>query len=130
MVDNNTDISFDNPVNLCLKQNDGKLVCGGYFSSFSGVSSKGVVRIIPNELLSNQENSKSEIQIIPNPATDFIHIKTTKRDIEKVFVFDLAGKLIMTEYKKDINVSHLPSANYIISIKTSDGIQSFKFIKK
>ena len=130
LVDNNTDISFDNPVNLCLKQNDGKLVCGGYFSSFSGVSSKGVVRIIPNELLSNQENSKSEIQIIPNPATDFIHIKTTKRDIEKVFVFDLAGKLIMTEYKKDINVSHLPPANHIISIKTSDGIQSFKFIKK
>ena len=34
------------------------------------------------------------------------------------------------EYKKDINISHLPSANYIISIKTSDGIQSFKFIKK
>ena len=73
---------------------------------------------------------QSGLVVYPNPATDFIHIKTTKRDIEKVFVFDLAGKLIMTEYKKDINISHLPSANYIISIKTSDGIQSFKFIKK
>lgn len=73
---------------------------------------------------------QSGLVVYPNPATDFIHIKTSKLDIEKVFIFDLAGKLIMTEYKKDINISHLPSANYIISIKTYDGIKSFKFIKK
>lgn len=68
--------------------------------------------------------------IYPNPATDFIHIKTTRLDIEKVFIFDLSGKLIMTEKTKDIKISHLPSAPYIISIKTNDGIKSFKFIKK
>ena len=73
---------------------------------------------------------QSGLVVYPNPATDFIHIKTNKLDIEKVFIFDLSGKLIMTAYKKDINISNLPSANYIISIKTYDGVKSFKFIKK
>ena len=73
---------------------------------------------------------QSGLSVYPNPATDYIHIKTTKRDIEKIFIFDISGKLLMTETKKDINISHLPTANYIISIKTNDGIKSFKLIKK
>ena len=72
----------------------------------------------------------SGLVVYPNPATDFIHVRTSKLDIEKIFIFDLAGKLIMTEFKKDINIRHLPAANYIISIKTYEGIKSFKLIKK
>lgn len=70
-----------------------------------------------------------DLVVYPNPAKDFINIKTTKLDIEKVFIFDLSGKLLISEKSKRINVSQLPSATYIISIKTSDGLKSFKFIK-
>ncbi|QOW10767.1 T9SS type A sorting domain-containing protein [Kaistella flava (ex Peng et al. 2021)] len=73
---------------------------------------------------------KTDLIVYPNPAKDFLYIKTTKLDIEKVFIFDLSGKLIMTEKSKTININHLPSATYIISIKTSDGLKSFKFIKQ
>jgi len=73
---------------------------------------------------------KTDLVVYPNPATDFIHIKTIRQHIEKVFIFDLSGKLILTDDKKDINISHLPAANYIISIKTDEGIKSFKIIKK
>ncbi len=73
---------------------------------------------------------KTDLVVYPNPATDFIHIKTIRQHIEKVFIFDLSGKLILTDDKKDINISHLPAANYIISIKTDEGIKSFKMIKK
>lgn len=80
-----------------------------------------------------QELGTEEVQnnlfVYPNPTSDFINIKTTKLDIEKVFIFDLSGKLIMTEKSKRIDVSHLPSATYIITIKTSDHLKSFKFIK-
>lgn len=72
---------------------------------------------------------KSDLAVYPNPTKDFLNIKTTKLDIEKVFIFDLSGKLIMTENSKRIDVNHLPSATYIISIKTSEGLKSFKFIK-
>lgn len=73
--------------------------------------------------------TKSELVVYPNPATDFINIRTTKLDIEKVFIFDLSGKLVLTENSKRISISHLPSATYVISIKTSSGLKSFKFIK-
>ncbi|WP_165983181.1 T9SS type A sorting domain-containing protein [Chryseobacterium salivictor] len=72
---------------------------------------------------------KTDLTVYPNPAKDFINIKTSKSNIEKVFIFDLSGKLIMTEKSKRIDISLLPSATYIISIKTSDGLKSFKFIK-
>lgn len=75
------------------------------------------------------EEIQNDLFVYPNPTSDFINIKTTKLDIEKVFIFDLSGKLIMTEKSKRIDVSHLPSATYIITIKTSDYLKSFKFIK-
>ena len=74
--------------------------------------------------------TQSGLVVYPNPAIDFIHIKTTRLDIEKVFIFDLSGKLIMAETSKDINISNLPTGNYVLSIKTYDGIKSFKVIKK
>ena len=100
--------------------------------------------VLPNELMElsffrepvtlAQELATAEVKtglvVYPNPTKDFLHIKTTKLDIEKAFIFDLSGKLIMTENVKTLNVSHLPSATYIISIKTSDGLKSFKFIKQ
>lgn len=73
---------------------------------------------------------QSDLVVYPNPTSDFIHIKTNKRNIEKIFIFDISGKILMTETKKDINISHLPAANYIISIKTDEGVKSFKLIKK
>ena len=69
------------------------------------------------------------IVVYPNPTSDFLHIRTSKIDIEKVFIFDLSGKLLQTEKTKTINVKHLPSATYIISIQTSDGLKTFKFLK-
>ena len=126
----NPDTSFDNPVNICLKQNDGKLVCGGFFSMYGTSDSKGVVRIIPNDLLSTSAVSENKIQINPNPTYDFLNIKTTKLDIENVFIHDLTGKLIFSGKSSRINVSKFPSSTYIISIKTSEGLKSFKFIKQ
>lgn len=74
--------------------------------------------------------TQSGLVVCPNPAIDFIHIKTTRLDVEKVFIFDLSGKLIMTETSKYINISHLPTGNYVLSLKTYDGIKLFKVIKK
>lgn len=79
------------------------------------------------DLVTSEENFG--IVVYPNPTSDFLHIRTTKLDIEKVFIFDLSGKLLQTEKTKTINVKHLPSATYIISIQTSDGLKTFKFLK-
>lgn len=75
------------------------------------------------------EEINRDLVVYPNPTSDYLHIKTTKIDIEKIFIFDLSGKLLSTENQRRIDVRHLPSGTYVISIKTSEGIKSFKFIK-
>lgn len=75
------------------------------------------------------ENVNGGLAVYPNPATDFLYIKTTRIDIEKIFIHDLSGKLLYTGTESRIKVAHLPSATYVISIRTSDGVKSFKFIK-
>ena len=70
-----------------------------------------------------------DLIVYPNPTKDFINIKSNRLDIEKIFIFDLSGKLVLTAKDQRINVSHLPSAAYVISIQTSGGLKTFKFIK-
>ncbi len=71
-----------------------------------------------------------DISIYPNPATDYINILNVKHKIEKVAIFDLTGKQMITDTKQKINVSSLPSGVYLLSVKTETGIKNFKFIKQ
>ena len=75
------------------------------------------------------EEINRDLSVYPNPAKDFINIKTNKIKVEKIFIFDLSGKLLFTSFDQRINISHLPSATYILSVKTPDSVKSFKFIK-
>lgn len=75
------------------------------------------------------EEINRDLSVYPNPTKDFINIKTNKINIEKIFIFDLSGKLLFTTSERRINVSHLPAATYILSVKTPDSVKSFKFIK-
>ena len=70
-----------------------------------------------------------DLSVYPNPTKDIINIKTNKINIEKIFIFDLSGKLLFTSSERRINVSHLPASTYILSVKTPDSVKSFKFIK-
>lgn len=75
------------------------------------------------------EEILKDLIIYPNPTSDYLNIKTSKLDIENIYIFDLSGKLLQTTKSKRIDVRALPSATYIISVKTFDGLKSFKFMK-
>ena len=126
------DNSFDSPVNNCVTQNDGKLVCGGYFSNFKGQSSKGVVRIIPTDLLSIDEINSTKIKIAPNPTSDKITIFL--EDNAKANLYDSNGKhissFLLQTNQNTVDISHHPSGIYIIEIISKKQKQSFKLIKK
>ncbi|WP_312749503.1 T9SS type A sorting domain-containing protein [Epilithonimonas hominis] len=131
LENNDTDINFDNPVNNCVKQSDGKLVCGGYFSSFSGKSSKGVVRIIPNDLLSVEDFSLVKIKIAPNPVTDKVSIFIPK-DGTAIF-YDINGKKVgsytLKQNQNEINISKFSKGLYFVEITSDNNTQNFKLIK-
>jgi hypothetical protein len=76
-------------------------------------------------------NEIDEIQIFPNPATEFISIKgISKATIE---VFNLQGQAIQVDYSagqaNQIDISKLQSGVYSMRITTSDGIYVKKLFK-
>jgi len=71
-----------------------------------------------------------DLSIYPNPTSEYINILNVKHKIEKVVIFDLSGKKMLSDTQQKINVSKLPSGVYMLSVKTEDGIKNFKFIKQ
>lgn len=81
------------------------------------------------KVLGTAENSKY-FNIYPNPTSDYLNIVSTKYDIQKIHIYDLSGKQMLSESKSKIDVSKLPSGVYMLIIKTQEGNKNFKFIKQ
>lgn len=127
------------------------------FSSITGIHSSQFLRKKTTEYLStgiykfikvtpvikNGEQEKNQIEIYPNPASDFIQV-TGNANINGDYIltiFDLTGrlmKLVRMSHKKDIGISedisvdNLQKGHYLINI--SDERQTkvlcvYKFIK-
>ncbi|WP_379968051.1 T9SS type A sorting domain-containing protein [Epilithonimonas sp. UC225_85] len=82
--------------------------------------------------LAVNDMSKIQINIFPNPTSDFINIKSDEV-INSIKIYDIKGSLIKTENNSDkafkIDISSFAKGNYIISIETKSGIETKKFIK-
>lgn len=79
------------------------------------------------------DNPENKILVIyPNPTKDYINIKNKNYKIETFSLYDLGGRIIKTFSGKEtkLDLSNLPSSTYILNIKTPEGAQSFKIIKK
>lgn len=132
LTNNLPDTTFDNALNTCLFQSDGKLVCAGYFSNFNGNPSKGVVRLIPGNLSSNEIiETRNRVRIFPNPVTDKFSILTKDQGIATVF--DLNGRRIsefkVSENENTFDISNYEKGVYIIELKTNNKIEKLKIIK-
>ena len=69
----------------------------------------------------------------PNPVRDVLNI-SSKKEVENVSVYNLAGQQILTNAKVDngqINVSSLPAGTYVFRVILKGGqVETFKIIKK
>ncbi|PZU83167.1 MAG: hypothetical protein DI529_13070 [Chryseobacterium sp.] len=81
--------------------------------------------------LSVSDINKTQINIFPNPTSDFINIKSDEK-IKSIKLYNASGSLVKTENNEfsRINVSNLPKGNYVISIETDSGIETKKIIKE
>ncbi|MCF2219952.1 T9SS type A sorting domain-containing protein [Chryseobacterium sp. PS-8] len=72
----------------------------------------------------------SDINLYPNPASDFLTIQSTLK-VENVNIYDISGKKINTVLNGNtIDIKHIPSGSYLITIETKEGKTTKKFIKK
>jgi len=81
------------------------------------------------KVLGTAETAKY-FNIYPNPTSDYLNIVSTRYDIQKVHIYDLSGKQMLSETKSKIDVSKIPSGVYMLIIKTQEGNKNFKFIKQ
>jgi hypothetical protein len=74
------------------------------------------------------ENSSNNYNIFPNPANDFINIKTDKKIID-IELYNNYERIKVLKNKKIINISELSPGIYFLKISTVDSNIISKFIK-
>jgi len=78
-----------------------------------------------NEIL---ESEKSNLEIYPNPTSDFIYIKNIEK--KNIKIYDISGRIldeIFVENQK-IDFSNFKAGIYFISVETENGIKTQKII--
>ena len=69
------------------------------------------------------------IEVYPNPASNMINIDNS--EVETIKIFNLSGKLILTEQNSNqINVEAFSKGIYFLSIQTKNGLYTSKFVKE
>jgi hypothetical protein len=96
-------------------------------------------KIMPDEIVEVAEHTEdpydSDYFIYPNPGSDELNINTARKEVE-LRIVDIAGKEVIRRKLNDtflntLNVTQLPSGNYLLQFKDKEGYQeSLKWIKK
>ncbi len=81
-------------------------------------------------MLSTAEVSKANVQVYPNPAQDFVHVKS-KSAIKKLDLYSTDGKKLWEGSTEKVSLSGIPNGVYILVVELVDGsISRQKFIKE
>lgn len=73
------------------------------------------------------ENIEDEIAVYPNPAHDYIRVETMcTMSVQRVDVYDITGKLMISSAETEINISELESGMYFVNILTDKGVVTRK----
>lgn len=79
------------------------------------------------------DNTKSVINIYPNPVVDYLNISSVA-NAKKIKVLDLTGRTVLTQEaiskENRVNMSSLTAGTYIVTVETNEGVKSFKVVKK
>ena len=105
-------------------------------TSFNDVCGAGTVsgeaKITVLVLGTNDELVKT--QVYPNPASEFIFLKTEKEELEKLSLYDLTGKLIPQKMHAEqdgylLDIRSLNAGTYLLKIDQGNQTKTFQIIK-
>ena len=69
------------------------------------------------------------LQLYPNPATDRLML-SADMPVQRVQVFDMTGRMVMSSTGTELDVSTLPAGLYMLRAMGETGVSGKKFIKK
>lgn len=87
----------------------------GYFTTVTGIK---------------ESELNKEIQLFPNPANDYITIKSPESEGLEVSIYDVQGRLLIEGYSGSINISDLQKGIYVLRAKGQNNIYTRTFIKE
>ena len=110
---------------------DGNIIAIGS-TSLNTINSAGSVQVYDlSGILSSDTFVLENFNIYPNPTTDILNIELKENlTLEKVFVYDTAGKLVKETTEKTINVSAFAKGMYNVQVVTNQGKATRKVIVK
>jgi hypothetical protein len=80
--------------------------------------------------VSDEDLLDTQILIYPNPATEFINIRSTL-NIHKLELYTILGKKVLTTMEtKPINIGHISSGIYLLRVFSENGVLSKKVLIK
>jgi len=85
-----------------------------------------------NDILASGNFELNKLVVLPNPASDILYIASEGISIENLSVYAISGQQLMSQSGNTnaIDVSALSEGIYFIEIRTENGRQLQKFIKK
>jgi len=98
---------------------------------FSFEKAPGFVFHFYNYPLSVKDSQKNSFSVSPNPAQDMLFIKSSLNNLQSATITDINGRIVAKKnsVSNEIDVSNLKSGMYFITITSSEGNITKKFIK-
>ncbi len=138
-----------NFIKVLTKQPDGKIIVGGKFTSFNGLTAGNITRIYGDvgvqaksnvlEYISEPEintNFESNVMLYPNPSKDVFTIDLTQEIVEynSVSIYNLLGKKVYSstinpKEINTINLSDLADGYYLARLENQANSKVLKLIK-
>jgi hypothetical protein len=137
-----------NYVKALKQQPDGKIIVGGKFTTFNGLSATNITRIFGSaglqakgsgiEFQSEPEidiTLENKITIYPNPSDGIYYFNLTEEDSDtQIIIFNLLGEqvfssLLLGKQENKIDLSNLAKGCYLVKLSNSGNISTQKLIK-
>ncbi|KFC21571.1 T9SS-dependent choice-of-anchor J family protein [Chryseobacterium sp. FH1] len=87
------------------------------------------IQVLETETLAVWDFNKANLQVYPNPSSDFIKIKGVD-NIQKIRLYDVSGKIVLETQSAEADIRRLPAGQYILNVHSGAEIISKKIIKK
>ena len=94
---------------------------GSDFFPYTGSDFTYYAEITCGTLGTSDIDDLANVSFSPNPTSDILYIKSSL-DIEQLYLFDLNGKLVLSQSKtKQISIKNLPKGMYVLKVKDNSG---------
>jgi photosystem II stability/assembly factor-like uncharacterized protein len=117
-----TGMPFVAVLDIHFNSNQSKIIAGSFGRSIYTTDISTITGV-------DEPAMQTSISLFPNPTSDFLQVETSL-NVDRLRVYDLSGKLVLTTTEKRISVASLASGVYVAEIGAGETVSRMKFVKR